>query len=130
MKALSLAVICTSLLGLMVPSSQRAFFIPIPSVFAPTAKFGCPDAGTVFTYDVRAWNTNRPNRMIAVQQEQFNCWITSDAQGTYNWFGGLAPRLNDEAEKALVTDLWPLRPGTIGKASKYNLASQYSEIEY
>ncbi len=75
MKALSLLVICAGLLELMVPSSQNAFFIPIPSIFAPTTKFSCPNVGTVFTYDVLAWNTNRPNRMIAVEQDQFNCRI-------------------------------------------------------
>jgi len=130
MKALSLLVICAGLLELMVPSSQNAFFIPIPSIFAPTTKFNCPNVGTVFTYDVLAWNTNRPNRMIAVEQDQFNCRIRSDAQGIYDWFGGLAPRLNDVAEKALITDIWPLRPGYTGKASKYNLPSRFSEIEY
>jgi hypothetical protein len=114
----------------MVPSSQSAFFIPVPAIFAPTTKFGCPDVGTVFTYDVRAWNTNRPNRMIAVEQDQFSCRIRSDAQGTYDWFGGLGPHLNDVAEKALITDLWPLRAGYTGKASKYNLPSRFSEIEY
>jgi hypothetical protein len=130
MKLPSLFLICAGLVQLMVPSSQNAFFIPIPSSFAPTTTFGCPDAGTVFTYDVRAWNTNRPNRMIAVGQDQLNCRITSDAQGTYDWFGGVGPRLADDAEKALITGLWPLRPGYTGKASDYNLPSRFSEIEY
>jgi hypothetical protein len=132
MKALlSLLVICAGL-EVIVPTSQSAFFIPIPSAFAPVTKFGCPDAGTVFTYDVPAWNTNRPNRMVAIEQDQFNCRIRSDAQGTYDWFGGLAARLGeaDVAEKQLITDLWPLRAGYTGKTSKYDLPSRFSEIEY
>jgi hypothetical protein len=113
-------------------SGDSAFFIPIPSAFAPVTKFGCPVAGTVFTYDVRAWNTNRPNRMIATEQDQFSCRIRSDAQGTYDWFGSLGPHLGetDVAEKKLITDLWPLRGGSAGKASKYDLPSKDSEIEY
>ncbi|KWV59817.1 hypothetical protein AS156_30295 [Bradyrhizobium macuxiense] len=112
---------------------QGAFFIPIPSAFAPVTGFGCPDVGTVFTYNVPAWNTNRPNRMVAIEQDQFNCRIRSDAWGTYDWFGGLGARLDDTdvAEKQLIRDLWPLRSGTIGKASKYDLPSSSSvEIEY
>jgi hypothetical protein len=118
--------------GLGVPTSQSAFFIPIPSAFAPVAKFGCPDPGTVFTYDVLAWNTNRPNRMIAIEQDQLDCWIRSDAQGRYDWFGGLGPHLGDAdlAEKKLIADLWPLRVGNTGKASKYDLPSRFSEVEY
>src|SRR6266481_444093 len=132
MKALSLLVICAGLLELMVPSSQNAFFIPIPSIFAPTTKFSCPNVGTVFTYDVMAWNTNRPNRMIAIEQNQFNCRIRSDAQGTYAWFGGLGPHLDDAdvAEQKLITELWPLRTGHTAKISKYDLPSKFSEIEY
>jgi hypothetical protein len=113
-------------------TSEAAFFIPIPAVFSPITKFGCPMAGTVFTYDVRAWNTNRPNRMIAIERDEFNCRIRSDAQGIYDWFGGLGPHLDDTdvVEKKLIADLWPLRPDNTGKASKYNLPSKYSEIEY
>jgi hypothetical protein len=79
-----------------------------------------------------AWNTNRPNRMIAIEQDQFNCRIRSDAQGTYDWFGGLGAHLDDAdvAEKKLITDLWPLRAGYTGKISTYDLPSKYSEIEY
>ena len=76
-------------------TSQSAFFIPVPVAFAPITNFGCPNPGTVFTYDVMAWNTNRPNRMIAIEQDQFNCRIRSDAQGTYDWFGGLGAHLDD-----------------------------------
>ena len=72
-------------------TDQIAFFIPIPAAFAPVTKFACPDVGTVFTYNVPAWNTNRPNRMVSIEQDQFNCRIRSDAQGTYDWFGGLGP---------------------------------------
>ena len=113
-------------------TSQSAFFIPVPAAFSPITKFGCPDAGTVFTYDVLAWNTNRPNRMVAIEQNQFNCRIRSDAQGAYDWFGGLGPHLDDTgiAEKKLIADLWPLRTGSTGKISKYDLPSKYSEIEY
>ena len=113
---------------------QIAFFIPIPAAFAPVTKFGCPDAGTVFTYNVPAWSTNRPNRMVAVEQDQFSCRIRSDAQGVYNWFGGLGAHLDDadanDAEAKLISDLWPLRSGSIGKASKYGLPLKYGEIEY
>src|ERR1700753_3356424 len=109
MKVLALLLTFTGLLEVRVPSSQRAFFIPIPAIFAPTTQFGCPDVGTVFTYDVRAWNTDRPNRMVAIEQDHLNCRIRSDAQGTYDWFGGLGPHLDDAAEQALITDLWPLR---------------------
>ena len=134
MKALvSLSLICAGLQAMVAGfTSQSALFIPIPAAFAPITKFGCPDAGTVFTYDVMAWNTNRPNRMIAIEQNQFNCRIRSDAQGTYDWFGGLGPRLGDAdvAEKKLITNLWPLRAGYTGKISKYDLPSEYSEIEY
>jgi hypothetical protein len=123
-----------TLIGLMVPgiNSESSFFVPIPAAFAPIAKFGCPAPGTVFTYDVRAWNTNRPNRMVAIEEDQLNCRIRSDAQGIYDWFGGLGPHLDDEdvAEKKLITDLWPLRAGAAGKISKYDLPSKYSEIEY
>src|ERR1700737_889590 len=112
MKALvSLFLICAGLPGMVAGfTSQSAFFIPIPAAFAPIAKFGCPDPGTVFTYDVRAWNTNRLNRMIAIEQDQFNCRIRSAAPGTYDWFGGLGPHLEDAdvAEKKLIADLWPL----------------------
>src|SRR5437899_1289548 len=85
------------LVGLMVPgvASESSFFIAIPAAFAPVTKFGCPAAGTVFTYDVVAWNTNRPNRMIAIEQDQLNCRMRSDAQGIYDWFGGLGPHLDD-----------------------------------
>ena len=109
-----------------------AFFIPIPAAFAPVTKFGCPDVGTVFTYNVPAWNTKRPNRMVAIEQDQFNCRIRSDAQGTYDWFGGLGVRLDDTdvAEKKLIIDLWPLRGGSTRKTSKYDLPSKYSEVEY
>jgi hypothetical protein len=119
-------------LGTVVPTSQSAFFIPVPSALAPVTQFGCPDAGTVFTYDVRAWNTNRPNRMIAIEQDQLNCRIRSDAQGTYEWFGGLGPHLDeaDAAEKQVITDLWPLRVGTTSKSSSYDLPSRFSEIDY
>jgi len=120
--------------GLTMPgsNSQSAFFIPVPAMFAPITNFGCPNTGTVFTYDVMAWNTNRPNRMIAIEQDQLSCRIGSDAQGIYDWFGGLSPRLDDAdaAEKKLVADLWPLRPGHTGKISKYDLPSKYSEVEY
>src|SRR5260370_7248426 len=75
-------------------TDQSAFFIPIPAAFAPVTKFSCPDVGTVFRYNVPAWNTNRPNRMVAIEQDQFNCRIRSDAQGTYSWFSDLAPPLN------------------------------------
>ena len=113
-------------------SDQIAFFIPVPAAFAPVTEFGCPDVGTIFTYNVPAWNTNRPNRMVAIEQEQFNCRIRSDAQGIYDWFGGLGPHLHDAdlAEKKLIGDLWPLRSGSIEKASKYDLPLRYSELEY
>jgi len=118
----------------MVPGfhSQSAFFIPIPAAFAPITNFGCPNTGTVFTYDVMAWNTNLSNRMVAIEQNQLNCRIRSDAQGAYDWFGGLGPHLDDTdaAEKKLIADLWPLRAGKTGKISTYDLPSKYSEIEY
>ncbi len=99
---------------------KSAFFIPIPAAFAPETKFGCPDVGSVFTYNVPAWNTHRPNRMVAIKQEQFNCRIRSDAQGIDRRFGGLGPHLADAdvAEKNLITDLWPLRSGSIGKSQQ------------
>jgi hypothetical protein len=134
MKALISPLLISAGLQLMVPgfTSQSAFFIPVPVAFAPITNFGCPNPGTVFTYDVMAWNTNRPNRMIAIEQDQFNCRIRSDAQGTYDWFGGLGAHLDDAdvAEKKLITDLWPLRAGYTGKISTYDLPSKYSEIEY
>jgi hypothetical protein len=100
-------------------TNESAFFIPIPSAFAPVTRFGCPDAGTVFTYHVPAWNTNRPNRMVAIKQDQLNCRIRSDAWGVYDWFGGLAGRLDDAdvAERKMITDLWPLRTGYVGKSA-------------
>ena len=118
--------------GLEQPTSQNSFFIPVPSAFAPVTKFGCPDPGTVFTYDVIAWNTNRPNRMVAIEQDHLSCWIRSDAQGKYEWVGGLGPRLGDPdlAERRLIADLWPLRVGNTGKTSKYALPSRFSEVEY
>src|SRR5579862_5802115 len=82
--------------GLEEPTSQNAFFIPVPSMMAPIAEFGCPSPGTVFTYDVPAWNTNRPNRMIAIKRDQLSCWVRSDAQGEYDWFGGIGPRIGEE----------------------------------
>jgi hypothetical protein len=129
---LPLMVICVGLGVIMPTSSQRAFFIPIPSAFAPVTEFACPGAGTIFTYDIRLWSTNRPNRMVAVKQDQLNCRIRSDAQGTYDWFGGLGPHLGEEdaAEKQLITDLWPLRAGDVGTTSKYDLPSRYGKIEY
>ena len=115
-------------LGMAVPTSRSAFFIPVPSSFAPVTEFGCPDAGTVFTYDVRSWNTNRPNRMVAIERDQLNCRIRSDAQGTYDWFGGLGPHLDeaDVAEKQVITDLWPLRVGATSKSRNYDLPSRNS----
>ena len=134
MKALVSLSLLVAGLQMMMPgfNSQSAFFIPVPARFAPITNFDCPKAGTVFTYDVTARNTNRPNRMIAVEQDQLSCRIRSDAQGTYDWFGGLGPHLDDTdvAEKKLITDLWPLRAGATGKISKYDLPSKYSEIEY
>jgi hypothetical protein len=111
-------------------TDQSAFFIPFPAAFAPVTEFGCPDVGTVFTYNVPAWNTKRPNRMVAIEQDQFNCRIRSDAQGTYDWFGGLGARLDDVAEKQLIIDLWPLRGGSTRRTSNYDLPSKYSEVEY
>jgi hypothetical protein len=118
--------------GLETSTSQNAFFIPFPSAVAPAAEFGCPKSGTVFTYDVRAWNTNRPNRVIAVKQDELDCRVRSDAQGDYAWFGGLGAHLDDRdmAEKKLIADLWPLRVGNTGKASNYNLPSRFGEVIY
>jgi hypothetical protein len=133
MKALVLlSVIFTVLQAVDDFITESAFFIPIPAALAPVTKFGCPDAKTVFTYDVYAWNTQQPNRMIAVEQDQFNCRIKSDAQGVYDWFGGLGPHLDetDAAEKKLITDLWPLRAGTRRKASPYDLPMKYGDVEY
>jgi hypothetical protein len=78
---LSLASLCAIVAAI---TSQTTFLIPIPAAFTPTTKFGCPDTGTVFTYNVPAWNTHRPNRMIAVEEDRFNCRIRSDAQGIYD----------------------------------------------
>lgn len=132
MKALVLLfLISAGLLGVDF-IDQSAFFISVPAAFAPVTKFGCPDAGTVFTYNIPAWNTHRPNRMVAIEHDQFRCRIRSDAQGAYDWFGGVGPHLEnaDVAEKRLITDLWPLRSGSMAKASEYNLPLKYSEIEY
>lgn len=120
------------LFGLQEPTSQNAFFIPVPSTFAPVTQFDCPAPGTVFTFDVPAWNTNRPNRMTAIEQDHLNCRIRSDAQGVYEWFGGLGPHLGDEdlIEKKLIADLWPLRVGNTSKASDYHLPSRFSEVKY
>ena len=129
----SLSLISAGLTAMGIGFIDRsAFFLPIPAAFAPETKFGCPDVGSVFTYNVPAWNTNRPNRMVAIEQDQFNCRIRSDAQGTYDWFGGLGPHFENAnaIEKKLIADLWPLRSGSIVKASKYDLPSEYSEIEY
>lgn len=128
----TLLTLLLTFIGLGPPTSQNAFFIPIPSMMAPATEFGCPNAGTAFSYDVLAWNTNRPNRVIAVKQNQFSCWVRSDAWGNYAWFGGLGPNLGDAdlAEKKLIVDLWPLRVGNIGRASNYNLPSRFSEVEY
>ena len=129
-----LSQIGAGLLALLVAglTGQSTFFIPVPAAFAPVTEFVCPEPGTVFTYDVRAWNTNRPNRMTAIEQDQFNCRIRSDAQGVYDWFGGLGPHLDDTdaAEKRLITDLWPLRAGNTKTISEYGIASKYSGIEY
>jgi hypothetical protein len=129
---LSLLLAISGVLTLVVPNSRSAFFIPIPSAFAPVTGFSCPDAGTVFTYDIRVANTNRPNRMTAMERDQLNCRIRSDAQGVYDWFGGLGPHLEetDAAEKAVITGLWPLRAGTTSESSKYDLPSRFSEIDY
>ena len=127
-----LAMINGLWMAVMVPTSQSAFFIPVPSAFAPVTEFGCPDAGTIFTYDIRISDTNRHNRMTAIKQDQLNCRIRSDAQGAYDWFGGLGPHLDeaDAAEKQVITDLWPLRARTTSKSSNHDLSSQYSEIDY
>jgi hypothetical protein len=111
---------------------QSAFFIPVPAAFAPVTRFACPDTGTVFTYDVYVQSTMQPNRMIAMEQDQYNCRINSDAGGVYDWFGGLGPHLDDTdgAEKKLITDLWPLHAGDSRKASKYALPMKYGEVEY
>jgi hypothetical protein len=133
MRTLVFLFICADL-QFMAPglTSQNAFFIPIPSSLAPITKFGCPDPGTVFTYDVPAWNTNRPNRMIAIEEDQFNCRIKSDAQGIYDWYGGLGPHFEgaDAGEKQLIAEIWPLRAGHVEQASKYGPPSKYSDIEY
>jgi hypothetical protein len=112
--------------------SQTAFFVPIPAALAPTTGFSCPKPGTIFTYDVRAASTNRPNRIIAIEQDQFSCRVKSDAWGVYDWFGGFGPRFDDTdvAEGKIITDLWPLRPGESRKASAYGLPMKFSEVEY
>src|SRR5437667_2970897 len=91
----SLCLISAGLTAMGVGFIDRSAFFAIPAAFAPITNFGCPDVGTVFTYNVPAWNTNRPNRMVAIEQDQFNCRIRSDAWGVYDWFGGLAGRLDD-----------------------------------
>lgn len=113
-------------------SSQQAFFIPIPAALGPLTPFACPAAGTVFTYDVLAWNTDRPNRMTAVEEHPFECRIKSDAQGVYGWFGGVGPHLDeadDAAEKKLIAELWPLRAGDTRSISK-ELPSRYGDLKY
>lgn len=131
MKALVFFLIClgAAFSGLR---SQEALFVPIPSLLAPVVEFGCPDPGTVFTYDVPAWNTNRPNRMVAIERDELDCRIKSDAQGIYDWHGGLGPHLCDEdvAQKQLLANIWPLRIGHSDRVSKYGQPWQYSEIEY
>ena len=128
-----LSQLVASLLALVaILVGQGTFFIPVPARFAPVTEFVCPEPGTVFTYNVRAANTNRPNRMTAIERDQLNCRIRSDAQGIYDWFGGLGPHLDDTdvAEKKLITDLWPLRAGGTGTISGYGIPSKYSGIEY
>ncbi|MGJ4941828.1 hypothetical protein ACQR1W_14730 [Bradyrhizobium sp. HKCCYLS1011] len=131
MKALALFLICLGV-ALAGSTSQDAFFVPFPSSLAPVAEFGCPDPGTVFTYDVPAWNTNRPNRMVAIERDQLNCRIRSDAQGVYDWYGGVGPHLRDEdlAQKQLIANIWPLRTGYSESVSKYGSPWEYSEIKY
>ncbi|THD49380.1 MAG: hypothetical protein E8A46_20325 [Bradyrhizobium sp.] len=127
---LSLASLCAILAAI---NSQTSFFIPIPAAFTPTTKFGCPDTGTVFTYNVPAWNTLRPNRMIAIEEDRFNCRIRSDAQGIYDWFGGLGPHLGDAdaAEKNLIANLWPLSVGHTARIAKNDPSSRFvDEIDY
>ena len=133
MKALVLlSFLASALQALTEFIGQSAFFIPLPAAFAPVTRFGCPEGGTVFTYDVYAMNTGRPNRMIAIEQDHLDCRIRSDAGGIYDWFGGLGPHLDDSdgAEKQLITDLWPLRAGSTVKASTYHLPQKYSEVKY
>jgi hypothetical protein len=135
MKALlSLFLFLASLCAIVAAmTSQTSFFIPIPAAFTPTTKFGCPDAGTVFPYNVPAWNTYRPNRMTAVEEDRLNCRIRSDAQGIYDWFGGLGPHLGDAdaAEKNLITNLWPLRVGYTARIAKNDPPSRFvDEISY
>ncbi|QPF87553.1 hypothetical protein IC762_15230 [Bradyrhizobium genosp. L] len=128
-----LHMILATLLTLVASfAGQSTLFVPVPAAFAPVTDFSCPEPGTVFTYDVKASNTNRPNRMTAIEQDNFNCRIRSDAWGLYDWFGGLGPRLDDTdaAEKRLITDLWPLRAGKAGTISKYDIPSKYSGLEY
>ena len=92
MKALVLlSFLASALQALAEFIGQSAFFIPLPAAFAPVTRFGCPEGGTVFTYDVYAMNTGRPNRMIAIEQDHLDCRIRSDAGGIYEWFGGLGP---------------------------------------
>jgi hypothetical protein len=94
-------------------------FIPIPASLAPTTTFGCPTSGTVFTYNIVSSTTGLPNRMIAVEQDGYNCRIRSDAQGLYDWYGGLGPHFvnADPTERKMITELWPLRGDTIGTTS-------------
>ena len=114
-------------------TGQTSFFIPIPAALSPTTNFGCPEAGTVFTYNVPAWNTGRPNRMIAIEEDQFNCRIKSDAQGVYDWFGGVGPHLReaDATEKNLITNMWPIRVGYAGRIAKSDPSAKFlDEVSY
>jgi hypothetical protein len=128
----------TSLLAIFVALlllrafSGDTFFIPVPSPFAPTAEFGCPEPGTIFTYDVPAWNTSLPNKMLVIEETKFSCRIRSDAQGVYDWFGGLRPHLEDGnvKERKLVIQLWPLRVGRSAEWTNNNQKEEWDSIRF
>ncbi len=128
---LSALVICAGLAVLIPSTSQTAYFIPIPSAFAPVTQFGCPSPGTIFTLDVTRSNSPLPNRLIATGQNELNCWVKSDSWGDYPWFSGVGLFGKDDiAERQAVADLWPLQVGKTVDASKYGIPSRYSEVEF
>lgn len=87
--------------------------VALPSDPPPSAPFGCPEPGTVFTLSIMAANTGRENRHVALGDEADACWIRSDAQGPYRWVWGISPDYGklDPRLKAMAGALWPLAVG-------------------
>jgi hypothetical protein len=91
---------------LTVAAYRGMIAIPIPSAFAPSAAFRCPDAGTVFQYN--------GSRLASRGEDGFMCRFDTDATHGTEWFGGIMPAMDrgDTLGRTIVRKLWPLHAGT------------------